>query len=72
MIWTNLMQEVEDCDIEVIDMWEEGDGLQNVTFVKRKVAKVLMELLSDERMTGLQHFGFKLSTNADGELSLFF
>jgi hypothetical protein len=62
-----LMQAVEDGDIEVIDMWEEGDGLQDVTFVKRKVAKVLMALLSesDERMAGHQHFGFKLSTNAD-------
>ena len=64
-----LMQAVEDGDIEVIDMWEEGDGLQDVSFVKRKVAKVLMELLSDERMAGRQHFGFnlKLSTNADGD-----
>jgi hypothetical protein len=35
-----LMQTVEDSDIEVIDMWEEGDGLQDVTFLKRKVAKV--------------------------------
>ncbi len=55
------MQAVEDGDIEVIDMWKEGDGIQDVSFVKRKVAKVLMELLSDE------HFGFKLSTNADGD-----
>jgi hypothetical protein len=57
----------EDGDIEVIDMWEEGDGFQDVSFVKRKVAKVLMELLSDERMAGRQHFGFKLSTNANGD-----
>ena len=42
-----LMQAVEDGDIEVIDMWEEGDGIQDVSFVKWKVAKVLMELLSD-------------------------
>jgi hypothetical protein len=48
-------------------MWEEGDEIQDVSFVKRKVAKVLMELLSDERMAGRQHFGFKLSTNADGD-----
>ncbi len=26
-----------------------------------------MALLSDERMAGRQHFGFKLSTNADGD-----
>ena len=47
-------------------MWEEGDGLQENTFVKRKESKVLMELLSDERMAGHQHFGFKLSTDANG------
>jgi hypothetical protein len=62
-----LMQAVEDGDIEVIDMWEEGDELQDVSFVKRKVAKVLMELLSDEHMAGCQNFGFKLSTNANGD-----
>jgi hypothetical protein len=58
-----LMRAVEQGDIEVIDMWEEGDGPQD----KRKVAKVLRELLSDERMVGQQHFGFKLSTDANGE-----
>ena len=62
-----LMRAVEQGDIEVIDMWEEGDGPQDNTFVKRKVAKVLRELLSDERMAGRQHFGFKLSTDANGE-----
>ncbi len=36
-----LMQEVEDSDIEVIDVWEEGDGIQEVSFVKRKVAKLM-------------------------------
>ncbi len=62
-----LMKAVEQGDIEVIDMWEKGDGPQDNTFVKRKVAKVLRELLSDERMAGRQHFGFKLSTDANGE-----
>jgi hypothetical protein len=47
-------------------MWEEGDGPQDNTFVKRKVAKVLKELISDERMAGRQHFGFKLNTDANG------
>jgi hypothetical protein len=32
-----------------------------------KVAKVLTELTSDELMAGRQHFGFKLSTDANGE-----
>ena len=45
-----LMRAVEQGDIEVIDMWEEGDGPQDNTFVKRKVATVLTELLSDELM----------------------
>ena len=62
-----LMRAVEEGDIEVIDMWEEGDGQQDNTFVKRKAVKVLMELLSDERMAGHQHFGFKLSTDANGD-----
>ncbi len=53
-------------DIEVIDMWEEGDGLQDNTFVKRKVSMVLMELLSDEHLAGRQHFGFKHITDAKG------
>ncbi len=63
----SLMRAVEEGDIEVIDMWEEGDGPQDNTFVKRKVSKVLMELLSDERMAGHQHFGLKFSTDANGD-----
>jgi hypothetical protein len=42
-----------------------GRGPQDNTFVKRKVLKVLMELCSDERMAGHQHFGFKLSPDAN-------
>jgi hypothetical protein len=42
-----LMRAVKDGDIEVLDLWEEGDGLQDNTFVKRKASKVLMELISD-------------------------
>ena len=61
-----LMRAVEDGDIEVLDLWEEGDGLQDNTFVKRKASKVLMELISDERMAGRQHFRFKLSKDAKG------
>ena len=36
-----LMKAVEEGDIEIIDMWEEGDGDQDVTFVKRKLEKVM-------------------------------
>ena len=64
-IWSRVIF-TEDGDIEVIDMWEEGDGLQDNTFVKRKVSMVLMELLSDEHMAGRQHFGFKHTTDAKG------
>jgi hypothetical protein len=49
-IHKHLMTVVEDCNIEVIYMWEEGDVLQGNTFVKSKVSKVLMELISNERM----------------------
>ena len=38
-IIVRLMQVLEEGDIEIIDMWEEGDGDQDVTFVKRKLEK---------------------------------
>ena len=44
-----LMHAVEEGDIEIIDVWEEGDGDQDVTFVKRKLEKVLRELMADPR-----------------------
>ncbi len=61
-----LLRAIEDGDIEVLDLWEEGDGLQDNTFVKRKASKVLMELISHERMAGRQHFGYQLSKDAMG------
>ena len=66
-IIVRLMQAVEEGDIEIIDMWEEGDGDQDVTFVKRKLEKVLRELMADPRMAGHQHYGFKLQANPRGE-----
>jgi hypothetical protein len=33
------MRAIEDGDIEVLDLWEEGDGLQDNTFVKRKASR---------------------------------
>ena len=62
-----LMRCIEDEDIQVIDLWEEGDGNQEVLLYKRNVLKVLRELISDERLEGCQHFGFKEYKNADGE-----
>ena len=52
-----LMRAVEEGDIEVIDMWEEGDGPQDNTFVKRKVSKVLMELLPTSSWRGISTLG---------------
>ena len=60
------MHAVEEGDIEIIDMWEEGDGDQDVTFVKRKLEKVLRELMTDPRLAGHQHYGFKLQANPRG------
>jgi hypothetical protein len=62
-----LMRCIEDEDIQVIDLWEEGDGNQAVLLYKRNVLKVLRELISDERLEGCQHFGFKEYKNANGE-----
>ena len=62
-----LLRSIGDGDIEVLDMWQEGDGEQDVRFFKRKVETVLRELLSDERLEGCQHFGFKQYKNSKGE-----
>ena len=47
-----LMRCMEDDDIQIIDLWEEGDGNQEVLLYKRSVLKVLLELLSDEPRSG--------------------
>jgi hypothetical protein len=57
-------------DIEVIDLWEEGDGNQPVQLYKRPGMKVLRELLADEILAGLQHFAFKEYRNARGDCIL--
>ena len=61
-----LMQAIEEGDVEVIDLWEDGDGNQNVRLYKRPALKVLRAMLSDERLAGRQHFGFKLYKNSQG------
>ena len=38
-----LMRCIEDEDIQIIDLWEEGDGNQEVLLYKRSVLKVLRE-----------------------------
>ena len=55
-----LMWAIEDGNIEVLDLKEEGDGDQDESLYKRPALKVLRELLSDERLAGHQHFSFKL------------
>jgi hypothetical protein len=57
-------------DIDVIDLWEEGNGIQPVQLYKRPDMKVLWELLADERLAGLQHFAFKEYKNARGDCIL--
>ena len=54
-------------DIEVIDLWEEGDGAQEVMLYKRPILKVLRELVGDERLAGCQHFAFVLYKDEKGE-----
>ena len=55
-----LLRSIGDGDIDV----QEGDGEQDVRFFKRKVETVLWELLSDERLEGCQHLGFKQYKNS--------
>jgi len=62
-----LMRAVEEGEMDIIDMWQEGDGAQDVRFFKRKVEVVLRELLADERLEGCQHFAFKEYKNPKGE-----
>ena len=38
------MKAVEDGQMDILDMWQEGYGQQDVRFFKRRVAVVLLEL----------------------------
>ena len=62
-----LMRAVADGEMDILDMWQEGDGEQDVKFYKRKVEGVLRELIADERLEGCQHFAFKEYKNANGD-----
>ena len=46
------MQAVKEGNIEIIDMWEEGDGDQDVTFVKRKLEKASQIRMRNGRSKG--------------------
>ena len=62
-----LMRAVADGEMDILDMWQEGDGVQDVRFFKRKVEVVLRELIADARLEGCQHFAFKEYKNANGD-----
>ena len=61
-----LMACIEEGDVEVLDLWEEGDGDQEVMLYKRPALKVLRELLADLRLAGHQHLAFKEYKDANG------
>ncbi len=46
-------------EFEIISMHQEGNGAQNLEFLKRPAEKVLHELFRDIWLAGCQHFGFK-------------
>jgi hypothetical protein len=52
----DMHQQVMDCiaqgNLELIDLWEEGDGAQEVMLYKLLALKVLRELIGDERLAG--------------------
>jgi|LauGreDrversion4_2_1035121.scaffolds.fasta_scaffold647128_1 hypothetical protein len=62
-----LMKAVEDGQMDILDMWQEGDGQQDVRFFKRRVEVVLRELLADERLKGCQFYKFKEYKNSNGD-----
>ena len=47
--------------MDILDMWLEGDGVQDVRFFKHRVEVVLRELLADELLKGCQFYSFKES-----------
>lgn len=50
---------IDSGDLEIINMHKDGDGPQKLELFKRPAEKVLRELMSDIRLSGCQHFGFK-------------
>lgn len=62
-----LMRAVEDGQMDILDMHQEGDGEQDVRFFKRRVEVVLRELLADERLKGCQFYKFQEYKNANGD-----
>ena len=65
-----LMAAIEEGDLEVIYLKEDGDGEQDVRLFKRPASKVLRELLANPRLAGCQHFAFKEYKNTGALESL--
>lgn len=61
-----LMKAIDDEDILIHDMWEEGDGRNDCQFYKRPLKKVLQELIADPRLEGHQHFRFEAKYDSMG------
>lgn len=61
-----LMGAIEQGDLEIIDLWKEGDGDQDVRLFKRPAGKVLRELIADPRLAGCQHFAFREYKDGSG------
>ncbi len=62
-VYTDTLQRfansIDSGDVHVISMHLEGDGAQKLELFKRPAEKVLRELISDIRLDGCQHFGFR-------------
>ena len=56
-----LMLAVEDGQMDILDMWQEGYGQQDVRFFKCRVEIVLRELLANEQLKGCQFYAFNLN-----------
>ena len=63
-----LNRTIDDGDFEIIDMWKEGDGRQEVKLSKSNLEKVVSELVADTRLAGCQHFGFKEYKDSGGKI----
>ena len=46
---------IDNGDLEIISMHQEGDGAQKLELFKRPAEKVLRELIGDIRLAGCQH-----------------
>ena len=62
-----LMRAVEDRQMDILDMLQEGDGEQDVRFFKHKVEVVFRELLADDGLKDCQFYKFKEYKNANGD-----